>query len=488
MTGDEALVLRDVRRSFGRTRALDGATCMVRRGTIHALLGENGAGKTTLMRIAFGLISADAGELRVDGAPVTLRSSRDGIALGLGMVHQHFMLVPAMTVAENVALGGTGRFEHDAAARRIEAIGRDSGLSLDPSARVADLPVGAQQRLEIVKALAHDARVLILDEPTAVLSPAEGADLLRWLRRFADSGGTVVLITHKLRDALEHADDLTVLRRGRTVLAGTRAEVTEAEVIAALVGDADTPLTTSPRALTDAASAAAPVLRLDGVSYVDAQGVTRLTGVTLDVRAGEVLGVIGVEGAGQHELLRILAGRLEPTSGRAERPERVGFVPEDRLHDALVQELTLTENLALATAGAARGAIAWDAVRRTTAAILRAFDVRADGPSSTASALSGGNQQKFVVGRERAVAGAALVAENPTRGLDIRASARVLEEIARAAGDPAPAVVVHSSDLDEVLAVATRVVACFDGRVTEVARPSDPDDRTPYTRALLGVS
>ncbi len=379
MTGDEALVLRDVRRSYGRTRALDGATCMVRRGTIHALLGENGAGKTTLMRIAFGLISADAGELRVDGAPVTLRSSRDGIALGLGMVHQHFMLVPAMTVAENVALGGTGRFEHDAAARRIEAIGRDSGLSLDPSARVADLPVGAQQRLEIVKALAHDARVLILDEPTAVLSPAEGADLLRWLRRFADSGGTVVLITHKLRDALEHADDLTVLRRGRTVLAGTRAEVTEAEVIAALVGDADTPLTTSPHALTDAASAAAPVLRLDGVSYVDAQGVTRLTGVTLDVRASEVLGVIGVEGAGQHELLRILAGRLEPTSGRAERPERVGFVPEDRLHDALVQELTLTENLALATAGAARGAIAWDAVRRTTAAnakMLQGFSER----------------------------------------------------------------------------------------------------------------
>jgi len=488
VTVDEALVLRDVRRSFGRTRALDGASCVVRRGTIHALLGENGAGKTTLMRIAFGLLSAESGELRVDGSPVTLRSSRDGIALGLGMVHQHFMLVPAMTVAENVALGGRGRFDRDATARRIEAIGSDSGLILDPSAHVADLPVGAQQRLEIIKALTHDAHILILDEPTAVLSPAEGADLLRWLRRYVNGGGTVVLITHKLRDALAHADDITVLRRGRTVLTGPRADVSEAQVIAALVGDADALPATAPRNATPTAAAAAPVLRLDDVDYVDAQGVTRLSGVTLGVRAGEVLGVIGVEGAGQRELLRILAGRLEPTRGRVYRPARVGFVPEDRLLDALIPELSLTENLALATAGSARGALSWDAARRTTTEILRAFDVRAEGSESPAAALSGGNQQKFVVGRERALAGAALVAENPTRGLDIRASARVLEEIARATGEPAPAVVVHSSDLDEVLAVATRVVACFNGQVTEVERPSDPDDRTPYARALLGVS
>jgi len=194
-----------------------------------------------------------------------------------------------------------------------------------------------------------------------------------------------------------------------------------------------------------------------------------------------------VEGAGQHELLRILAGRLEPTLGRAIRPPRVGFIPEDRLHDALIPELTLTENLALADSGQARGRLRWDALREATVSILREFDVRADGTEAPARALSGGNQQKFVVGRERRVASAALVAENPTRGLDFRASSRVLDEIANAAGTPAPAIVMHSSDLDEVLSVATRVVACFNGEVHEVARPADPTDRTPYARALLGV-
>ena len=485
MTGSDALVLRDVRRSFGRTVALDGASCTVRRGTIHALLGENGAGKTTLMRVAFGLLAPDAGELWVNGVRTILRSSRDGIALGLGMVHQHFMLVPAMTVAENVALGGQGRFDRDATTTRIAAITKESGLLLDAATRVADLPVGAQQRLEIIKALAHDARILILDEPTAVLSPSEGADLLQWSRHFAAGGGTIVLITHKLRDALEFADDITVLRRGRTVLAGSRRGMTEAQVIAALVGEAGpAPDASRPRTIpTDAER----VLRLDGVDYVDARGVTRLRDVTLDVRAGEVLGVIGVEGAGQYELLRILAGRLEPTRGRATRPARVGFIPEDRLHDALIPELTLTENLALARAGAAHGRLPWEATRHATAEILRDFDVRADGTESPARALSGGNQQKFVVGRERHLAASALVAENPTRGLDLRASARVLDEIALAGGTPPPAVVMYSSDIDEVLAVATRVVACFDGSVRDVTPAADPEDRTPYTRALLGA-
>ena len=194
-----------------------------------------------------------------------------------------------------------------------------------------------------------------------------------------------------------------------------------------------------------------------------------------------------MEGAGQHELLRILAGRLEPTRGQVTRPARVGFIPEDRLHDALIPELTLTENLALAESGQARGRIRWDAVREATSSVLRELQVRASGTEAPARTLSGGNQQKFVVGRERRVASAALVAENPTRGLDFRASSRVLDEIANAGGSPPPAIVMHSSDLDEVLSVATRVVACFNGEVHEVARPADSDDRTPYTRALLGA-
>lgn len=486
MTAADALTLADVHRTFGRTVALDGASCRVRTGTVHALLGENGAGKTTLMRIAFGLLSPDAGEFRIRGEPVRLDSSRDAIARGLGMVHQHFMLVPAMSVTENVALGGRGRLVRAQVDARVRGIGTASGLALDPAAQVAELPVGAQQRLEIVKALAHDARILILDEPTAVLAPAEAAELLRWLRRFADDGGTVVLITHKLRDAFAIADDITVLRRGRTTLAGSRAALSEADVISALTGDAAAASARAPAARGPLVGP--PVLALEGVSYDDARGIRRLSDVSLSVAGGEVLGVLGVEGAGQRELLRVMAGRLTPTVGRVTRPAQVGFIPEDRLEDAIIPALSLTENLLLADAGRLRGRIDHRDATARTRGILTRFDVRAAGPSAPAGSLSGGNQQKFVIGRERAQAALALIAENPTRGLDLRAAARVLDEIAAPDGDAPPAVVLHSSDLDEVLAVASRVVVCYQGTVREVPWPDDPDDRTPFTRAMTGAA
>ena len=495
MSDGAALVLRDVRRAFGETVALDGAYCAVRRGTVHALLGENGAGKTTLMRIAFGLLQPDAGEVLLEGRAVHFRSSGDAIAAGIGMVHQHFMLVPAFTAAENVALGGQGHFDARQTAVRVRTIGRETGLVVDPEVRVRDLPVGAQQRLEIVKALAHDARILILDEPTAVLAPAESDDLLRWLRRFAEGGGTAVLITHKLREALAVADDLTVLRRGRTVLSAARAEVDEHAVVAALVGEADGTLGHANaraagvrRTEKMARESPDPILALDDVSYVDARGVTRLQGATLAVRAGEIVGLLGVEGAGQRELLRILAGRLAPTRGRVTRPERVGFIPEDRLHDALIPSLSLTENLALADAGRLRGLIRWSTVAARTRALMARADVRASAPSTRASTLSGGNQQKFVVARERALAERALVAENPTRGLDLRAAARVRAELAEPGEGVEPAVVFYSADIDEVLAIADRVLVCFDGRVREVKPASDPDDRTPFARAMTGAA
>ena len=501
MTAPEALALTGVRRTFGPTVALDGAHCTVRRGTIHALLGENGAGKTTLMRLAFGMLPMDAGELRVDGQPVQFRSSADAIARGLGMVHQHFMLIPALTVAENVALGGRGRLDLTAIAARLRTIGTETGLVVDPEARVDALAVSAQQRVEIVKALARDARVLILDEPTAVLTPDQADELLGWLRRFADAGGTVVLITHKLREALRYADDVTVLRHGRTVLAARRTEVTEAGIIAALTGETEgaatiltaashTPATgasrpdrTPPPAPTTSES---PVLALDAASVVDALGVTRLHPTTLTVHRGEVLGVIGVEGSGQRELLRLLAGRLAPTRGAVRHPARVGFVPEDRLHDAVIPSLTLTENLALAEAGTARGLIDWPALRHTAEQVIHSAEVRAPGPDAPMAALSGGNQQKFVLGRERHLGAEALVVENPTRGLDLRASRTILETVRSLGADHA--IVFHSSDLDEVLAVATRVVACFGGQVREVLPPADPTDRTPYTQALVGAA
>ena len=493
MTPTEALALVGITHAFGGHRALDDVTTVVARGTVHALLGENGAGKTTLMRVAFGLITPDVGTLRIDGAPVALRSSADAIARGVGMVHQHFMLVPAMTVAENVALGTTGRLDLAAVRARVRAIGEATGLIVDPDARVRDLPVSAQQRVEIVKALARDARTLILDEPTAVLTPEQADDLLRWARRFADEGGSVVLITHKLREARRHADEVTVLRRGRVTRHARTVDLDEAAMIEAITGGmrlggevvpllATTPATD---AATTPGSASEVVLALDAATVTDARGVVRLHPTTLTVRRGEILGVIGVEGAGQRELLRLLAGRLLPTAGRTSIPDGVGFVPEDRLHDAVIPDLTLTENLALAESGTARGWMRWPSLHDRTTALLAADDVRAAGADAPTRTLSGGNQQKFVLGRERRRASEALIVENPTRGLDLQATARILEGIRTTAATAA--VVFHSTDLDEVLRVATRVVACFDGRVREVPRPTDPEDRTPYARALVGA-
>lgn len=479
-----ALELRNIHKRFGATVALDGASCTVRPGTVHALLGENGAGKTTLMRVAFGLEQADAGAMRRDGSEVRFRSGREAIAGGLGMVHQHFMLVPALTVAENAALGGRGLYRPAAMAERIRKLGETTSLRVDPDALVRDLPVGAQQRAELLRALSHDARVLILDEPTAVLTPSESEELYRWMRRFAEAGGTVILITHKLREALAIADEVTVLRRGRTVLEGSCAVVTEAALVSAIVGELDAPRGTD--ALLPPPDDEV-LFQLDDVSWHDARGTARLRNVSLNVRRGEILGVIGVEGSGQRELLRLLAGRLAPSAGRITRPPRVGFVPEDRLHDAVIPEMTLTENVVLADAGEARGLLPWRALGETARALLTAHDVRATGPTALMSSLSGGNQQKFVVGREQERAPEALVAENPIRGLDIRASARVLDAIRAVATQRRGAAVVYSTDLDEVLGLTRRVVVCFDGEVREVRAPDDPADRTPYARALLGV-
>ena len=504
----EALALEGITVRFGSVTALDGAHCMIRRGTVHAILGENGAGKTTLMRAAFGWLTPEAGEIRVHGTPVTFRSSAEAIAQGIGMVHQHFMLIPAMTVTENIALGGKGGFDAATMATRITEVATRAGLPVDPAARVRELAVSAQQRVEIVKALVREARILILDEPTAVLTPDQATELLRWVRTFAARGGTVVLITHKLREAFAVADAITVLRQGRTVLSAARRALTEAHVIEALTGTGGAPdvagasrapsviPTEHPaagrRAGPDDAAATPPVLRLEGVSYVDSRGVTRLRAVDLTVYPGEILGVIGVEGSGPRELLRLLAGRLTPTSGRVTRPEAVGFVPEDRLHDAVIPAFSLTENLVLAEGGQTRGWMEWSRWRGITRDLLATADVRAAGPEVPMATLSGGNQQRFVVGRERRRAtatggtAAALVVENPTRGLDLNASARILADLRALGGNPSPAVVFHSTDLDEVLSVATRVVACFDGRVVEVPPPLDPNDRTPYTRAMTG--
>ncbi len=493
-TGAVLLSLDGITHTFGRMRALDGASLQVRAGSVHALLGENGAGKTTLMRVVFGLLRAQQGEMHWRGAPITMRSPSDALAHGIGMVHQHFTLVPSMTVAENIALGGHGGFDPQQTADRVRDVAARAGLVLDPTACVQDLPVGAQQRCEIVKALARDVTLLILDEPTAVLAPTEATELLRWMRGYADAGNAVVLITHKLRDALAVADDITVLHRGRTVLTTPARDTDQGRVATAMLGgaevrtaevhtDSDT-RDTAHSALSvgppDTVATARPiVLALDAVSVRDANGVDRVRSASLQVRAGEIVGIGAVEGAGQHELLRVLAGRRSPNAGRRVIPERVGFVPEDRHRDALLLDAPLFENTALQGAGARRGVIDWNAFRARTAAMLHRFDVRASGPDAVARTLSGGNQQKLVLGRELEAAGEALVVENPSRGLDFVATDAVHRAL-REARNAGMAVVVYSSDLDEVVLLADRVFAMHNGTLLESAK-----DRDALGRAML---
>jgi len=472
------LALTGITKRFGPTTALDDVSFSVQRGTVHALLGENGAGKTTLMRIAFGLAAADGGQV-LGGTPLRpLASPADAIAAGIGMVHQHFTNVPAMTVAENIALGGRGLYFAARAAATVANIARRTGLAIDPAARAEDLPVGAQQRLEIVKALARAARLLILDEPTAVLAPREIEELLRWLRAFANDGGSVVLITHKLRESLAIADEITVLRRGRVVRTGAAALESERSLGAALLGE-DRGAVAAPAARR----APGPVVAAARHAFVaDHRGVARVRDATFEVRAGEIVGVAAVEGSGQRELLRALAARATVTAGELTVPDAVAFVPEDRHRDALVLDFSSAENIALKDAGIRRGRMDWPSIRAHARALVARFDVRGAANGASVRTMSGGNQQKLVLARELDGAPALLVVENPTRGLDIRATQDIHERLRRAAEEGA-AVVVFSSDLDEVLALAHRVIVMYAGGVRECAR-----DRDVVGRAMLGVA
>jgi ABC-type uncharacterized transport system ATPase subunit len=478
------LELSRITKHYGALVALQDASLVVRPGTVHAVLGENGAGKTTLMRVAYGMVRPDAGVIRVGGREIKLSAPLDAISAGIGMVHQHFTLVPAMTVQENLALGGRGRLRARDMTAHVRAISERTGFALDPFARVDSLPVGAQQRVEIAKALGRDASLLILDEPTAVLAPAEVEDLLRWLRVYVDAGHAAVLITHKLREALAVADDVTVLRRGRVVHSGLARHASSQQLTEAMIGatNTDDRITVTPVSATSPA-----VFVADVISIADRSGRTRVRDATFTIRSGELVGIAAVEGAGQRELLRVLAGRYETSAGRFERPTIVGFVPEDRHHDAVLLDRSLTESVALRGAGRRRGRIDWLALRAHTSELLRTFDVRASHTESAVRALSGGNQQKLVLARELAAlpdeaAPEALVVENPTRGLDVRATADVHRRLREACMRGA-AVVMYSSDLDEVLGLATRVLVVFDGTVREM-----PIDRDAIGRAMLGLS
>ena len=476
------LALDEIVKRYGETVALDGVSLRVRAGTIHALLGENGAGKTTLMRVAYGLTRPDAGGIRWRDAAAHFASPSDALAAGIGMVQQHFSLIPALTVAENVALGGRGLYDAREAEARVRQLAESTGLPIDERAIVGTLPVSAQQRVEILKALARDVRLLILDEPTATLAPPDAAALLAWARAFATGDRAVVLITHKLRDALDVADEATVLRRGRNVVTVRAADATESSLATAMLGDRATHIefehAAEPRRT---ASTGELVASLTNVSSTIRGGSVALRDASLAVHAGEIVGIAAVEGNGERELLRILAGRERPERGEVLLPTRIGYVPQDRHTDAIADDLTIAENVALAGSGSRRGWIDWRTVRARTSELIARYDVRAAGPGAPGASLSGGNQQRLVLARELDGDPRLVVADQPTRGLDLRATAEVHQRLraARAAG---AGVVVHSADLDEVIALADRVLVVAGGRVAEVR-----GDREAIGRAMLGA-
>ncbi|HUR95958.1 MAG TPA: ATP-binding cassette domain-containing protein [Gemmatimonadales bacterium] len=480
-------------------RALHGADFTLLPGELHALLGENGAGKTTLMHVAYGLVRPDGGAIEIQGVRHAIESPRAARRLGLGMVHQHLTAIPALTVAENVALAAGWRVDPVALRSRVGELAQRVGLPLDPDVRSGHLAVALRQRLEIVKALASDARILILDEPTAVLAPSEADDLLRVLRAFTGRGGAAVLITHKLDEALAAADRVTVLRHGVVVMQGLVGENTPTSLATAMVGGQGGASIPAAALQHDAAILAreqgagvvpgieAPTrmnagtqaqkesvgIRLEELEIPRESGLgIAVRRATLTVRPGEIVGIAAVEGNGQRELLRAVAGRLQSLRGRRDVSDPLGFVPEDRTTEGLIPELTLTENVVLAShpgdSWLRRGRIDWKAARAHTAALLEVYRVVASGPDALAASLSGGNQQKLVVARELARRPAVIVAENPTRGMDIRAAEAIRERLMAAARDGA-AVLFHSSDLDEVVALAQRLFVAARGTLREVA-------------------
>lgn len=472
------LELRGIGKTFGTVVALDAVDFSARAGSVHALLGENGAGKSTLMRIAYGMLRPDAGSIRALGVERRHQSVRDAIREGIGMVHQHHTLVPSLTAEENLVLGRTGRLDLGAAAALLGRLSEESGLRVTAGVAAGTLSIVEQQRLEILKALARDARLLILDEPTAVLAPQEVDELLRWIRAFADGGGSVILVTHKLREALGVADDVTVLRRGAVVSTTPARDVDEATLARSLFADALPAEVepSAPKVNTDVLVEAAHV------DVADARGARRIRNATFLVRRHEIVGVAAVDGSGHRELLSALANRRTPAAGSLRLPSRIAYVPADRLRDALIPEFTLVENVALRDAGARRGLMSWDEIELRTNALTQEYGVVAASSRTAARTLSGGNQQRLVLARELQGDVDLVVADNPTRGLDLRATSFVHDRL-RACAARGAAVVVHSSDLDEVLSLATRVLVVFGGEI----HPLDTLDRAQIGNAMVGA-
>ncbi|HEY3352675.1 MAG TPA: ABC transporter ATP-binding protein [Polyangia bacterium] len=482
-----ALELRGVTKRFGAVLANDAVDLTAAAAEIHALCGENGAGKSTLMRIVYGLLAPDAGEILLHGEPLRRHAPAEAIARGLGMVHQHFTLVPTLTVAENLVLGceprRLGLFDRGAAAGAVRALMKRYDLGLEPDRLAGDLSVGEQQRLEIAKVLHRGADVLVLDEPTAVLTPPEVTQLFGILRELRQSGRAVVVITHKLDEVMAISDRITVMRRGRVVARMETPATSAEEVARAMVGHDVLPDATR---AAPAAPDAPLLLEVDGLGVDRSPGVPALADVSLAVRAGEILGVAGVEGNGQTELVEAIMGLrpaargrvrlggvdLTPLEVRARLAAGLAHVPEDRHRRGLVLDLTVAENLVLGREDAIAAPFGlWPAtLARAAAPLLERYDVRPVAPGAAARALSGGNQQKLVLGRELARGARVILAAHPTRGVDVGAVARIWTEL-RAARAGGAAILLVSADLAEIFALADRILVLYRGRVAAAFDP-----------------
>lgn len=482
------LEMQGITKSFPGVIANENVDFAVERGAIHGLVGENGAGKTTLMRVLYGMYTPDAGRITLDGQEVTIANPQTAIRLGIGMVHQEFQLVPSLTVAENIALGYEpthGPFvDEEMTHTRVHELSTQFGLDVDPDVPVADLSVGVQQRVEILKLLYREAQLLILDEPTAVLTPQEVQDLFAVLVRLSAEGHTIIFITHKLGEVIRVCHRATVLRGGKVTGTVDIESTSEAEIARLMVGRGVEIVTRRPKNEFGAAR-----LRVENLHARDDRGLPAVRGVSFSVRQGEVVGLAGVEGNGQSELLESLAGLrtsqgrvalddqdLSPTSPRDRREAGLAIIPEDRSRAGLNLEGTIAENL-IATRYyqppmSQRGILNRPAITDFARQLVERFDVRTDSEMAQANTLSGGNAQKVVVARELARQPVALIAAHPTRGLDIAAAQFVREEILKMRRERV-AVLLISADLDEILALSDRILVIFEGRIAGELAPEE---------------
>ncbi len=492
-----ALEARNITKRFPGVLANDKVNFVLKKGEIHALLGENGAGKSTLMNVIYGLYRPDEGETLVNEQPVIINNPNDAIAHGIGMVHQHFMLVPVFTVAENIMLGSEEMrglsLDVNVARQKIRQLAADYGLEVDPDALIEELPVGLQQRVEIVKALYRQANILVLDEPTAVLTPQEAEDLFKVMHQLTSRGVSIIFITHKLKEVLAVADSVTVMRRGQVVDTVNPKGMNEQSLAAMMVGRE-----VLLRVDKTPAQPGKPVVNIEHLTVRDERGVEVVRDVSLEVRAGEILGIAGVQGNGQTELAEVLTGLRGAQSGRIlldgqpiplQDPRYLfehglGHVPEDRHKHGLVLSYDLVDNIALCTYYKPPFAKGFQrdrqAVLEKTEELIQEFDVRTPSPFVHASTLSGGNQQKVIVAREMSRPIKFLVVNQPTRGLDVGSiefiHKRIVEE-----RDQGVAVLLVSAELDEILGLADRIAVMFHGRVVATLPAAEA------TREQLGL-